>query len=99
MIDKIYVFDDIINLNYQTRIKDVLLGDGGPGDEENEAYGISHLKNVFGADTNWVQTSCNTYIDENGVSQHQEGKTPFRKRYASDAMKWYPDRQEFDFPS
>ena len=28
MIDKIYVFDDIINLNYQTRIKDVLLGDG-----------------------------------------------------------------------
>ena len=87
------------NVIYITVVdNDVLLGDGGPGDEENEAYGISHLKNVFGADTNWVQTSCNTYIDENGVSQHQEGKTPFRKRFASMGLKWYPDRQEFDLP-
>ena len=85
------------NVIYVTVVdNDVLLGDG---DEEIEANGISHLKGIFGADTNWVQTSCNTYVDEDGVSQHQEGKTPFRKRYASDAMKWYPDRQEFDFPS
>ena len=77
---------------------DILLGDGGPGDEETEAYGISHLKNLFGADKNWVQTSCNTYIDENGERQHLRGGTPFRKRYGAIGLKWYPDRQEFDLP-
>ena len=77
---------------------EVLLGEGGPGDEETEANGIAFMKNLNGADTNWVQTSYNTYVDENGVSKHLGGKTPFRKRFASMGLKWYPDRQEFDLP-
>lgn len=44
---------------------------------ENEQLGVDFCKQLFGQETNWKQTSYNTF-----AGQHKEGGTPFRKNYA-----------------
>ena len=43
MLDKIHVFDDIININYQIQIKDVLMGEGYFNDSEFPWYFIPDI--------------------------------------------------------
>jgi len=45
---------------------------------ESEAVGIARCQEIFGADTNWKQTSYNSWHGE-----HKGGGTAFRKNYAS----------------
>tara|TARA_R110002020_G_scaffold474057_1_gene704368 strand:- start:49 stop:327 length:279 start_codon:yes stop_codon:yes gene_type:complete len=69
-------------------------------DANTEANGIAKCKSLFGADTNWVQTSYNTYVDPaDNVSKHKLSGTPFRKRYAGKGMVWDSSNQEFDLAS
>ena len=66
-------------------------------DADTEANGIAKCKSLFGSDTNWVQTSYNTYVDPaDNVSRHGLSGTPFRKRYAGKGMVWDPTSQEFN---
>ena len=44
---------------------------------ESELKGINFCKSLYGQDTNWKQTSYNTF---EGI--HKLGGTPFRKNYA-----------------
>jgi hypothetical protein len=44
---------------------------------EVEEIGVAFCKKLLGADTNWKQTSYNTYFNT-----HKGGKTPFRANYA-----------------
>ena len=53
---------------------DVITDTNGP---EQEQLGIDFLKSIHGQDTNWVQTSYNTYGGE-----HLLGGTPLRKNFA-----------------
>tara|TARA_B100000470_G_C19795310_1_gene394031 strand:- start:2541 stop:2975 length:435 start_codon:yes stop_codon:yes gene_type:complete len=46
-------------------------------DAPNEAAGIAFCKSLFGDDTNWKQTSYNTFEGTHGL-----GGTPFRLNYA-----------------
>ena len=58
---------------------------------EQEALGITWLQNLFeGA---WVKTSYNTI-----ANTHLEGKTPFRKNYASIGMQYDKNRDAFIHP-
>ena len=65
---------------------------------ESEAKGILFLKNLFGQNTTWKQTSYNT---AEGV--HRLGGTPFRKNFASRDMPYDSGRDAFltiqPFPS
>ena len=65
---------------------------------ESEAKGILFLKNLFGQNTTWKQTSYNTL---EGV--HKLGGTPFRKNFASEGMPYDSGRDAFlqiqPFPS
>jgi len=65
---------------------------------ESEAKGILFLKNLFGQNTTWKQTSYNTF---EGV--HKLGGTPFRKNFASEGMPYDSGRDAFlqiqPFPS
>jgi hypothetical protein len=66
----------------------------------DEATGIAFCKKVFGSDTNWVQTSYNTYVDAgDGVSKHRLGGTPFRRKYAGIGDTWDAANQQFVEPS
>ena len=59
----------------------VVVADDDTADQdgvEMESVGVSYLQSIFGADTNWAQTSWNT---TEGV--HRAGGTPFRYRYAT----------------
>ena len=71
----------------------VVVGDGDTADEngvEIESIGVSYLQSIFGADTNWAQTSWNT---TEGV--HRQGGTPFRYRYASIGSVYNADSDVF----
>jgi hypothetical protein len=57
---------------------------------EQEELGISFCKSLYGEDTNWVQTSWNTF-----QNTHKDGGTPFRKNYAGIGMTWRPDLDGF----
>ena len=48
-----------------------------------EAIGIAFCKSLYGADTDWKQTSYNNN---------------FRGRYAGVGMTYDPDKDEFNFP-
>ena len=65
---------------------------------ESEAKGILFLKNLFGQNTTWKQTSYNTF---EGV--HKLGGTPFRKNYAARGMTYDAAKDAFipsqPFPS
>ncbi len=57
---------------------------------ESETKGITFLKNLYGQDTNWKQTSYNTY---GGV--HILGGTPFRKNHAGIGYTYDQQRDAF----
>jgi len=57
---------------------------------ESEQKGINFLKNIFGQDTNWKQTSYNTI---GGV--HNNGGTPFRKNHAGIGYTYDSQRDAF----
>lgn len=71
-IDSDNIVQQVIVVN-----NDVLLDSNGV---EQESKGIDFCKEVFGEDTNWVQTSYNG---------------SFRGRYAGVGMKYYPTVDEF----
>jgi len=56
----------------------------------NEQTGVDFLKSLYGSDTNWKQTSYNTFRNE-----HKLGGTPFRKNYAIIGGKYDPSRDAF----
>ena len=57
---------------------------------EKEELAINKLKEMFGPQTRWVQTSYNT---QGGV--HLLGKTPLRKNFAGIGYTYDPDRDAF----
>ncbi|MGL5220887.1 MAG: hypothetical protein ACRC8G_15795 [Plesiomonas shigelloides] len=57
---------------------------------EVEALGIAKCKELFGQETNWLQTSYNTY---GGV--HRNGGTSLRKNYAGINFSYDPQRDAF----
>ena len=57
---------------------------------EQEIIGIKFLKNLYGQDTNWKQTSYNT---NGGI--HQLGGTPFRKNHAGIGYTYDSNRDAF----
>jgi hypothetical protein len=57
---------------------------------ESEAKGIAFCKSLFGQETNWKQTSYNTY---GGV--HKLGGTPFRKNFAGISFNYDEQRNAF----
>ena len=57
---------------------------------EQETIGIDLLKNLYGQDTNWKQTSYNTH---GGV--HSNGGTPFRKNHAGIGYTYDSQRDAF----
>lgn len=59
-------------------------------DVEHEQRGIDFCKQLFGQETNWKQTSYNTF-----AGQHKEGGSPFRKNYASYGFVYDPQRDAF----
>ena len=59
----------------------------------DETTGINFLKNLYGNDTVWKQTSYNTV---GGV--HLLGGTPFRKNYAGIGYKYDEERNAFITP-
>jgi hypothetical protein len=61
---------------------------------EQESLGINFCKSLFGENTNWVQTSYNTF---GGV--HKLGGTAFRKNYAGVGDTWRQDLDGFVSPS
>jgi len=58
-----------------------------------EQAGIDFLKNLYGQDTNWKQTSYNTY---GGV--HSLGGTPLRKNFAGIGHTYDENRDAFIAP-
>ena len=74
----------------------IVVGDDNTSDEEGnevEAIGVAFLKELYGEDTNWVQTSYNTT-----EATHQYGGTPLRGYYASVGLTYDPVRDIFIFP-
>jgi len=69
---------------------------------ESEQKGINFLKNIFGQDTNWKQTSYNTkggkhYLSDNsGLSNTQE--KAFRKNHAGIGYTYDEQRDAFISP-
>jgi len=59
----------------------------------SEQVGIEFLKNLHGQDTNWKQTSYNTY---GGV--HSLGGTPLRKNFAGIGYTYDENRDAFIAP-
>jgi len=57
---------------------------------ESEEKGISFCKSLYGQDTNWKQTSYNTY---GGI--HKNGGTPFRKNHAAIGFTYDQQRDAF----
>ena len=57
---------------------------------EQENIGIEFLKNLYGQETNWKQTSYNTH---GGV--HSNNKTPFRKNHAGIGFQYDSQRDAF----
>jgi hypothetical protein len=55
-----------------------------------EQQGINFLKSLYGQDTEWRQTSYNTY-----GNVHKLGGTPFRKNYAGKGMFYDVERDAF----
>jgi hypothetical protein len=57
---------------------------------ESETKGITFLKNLYGEDTNWRQTSYNT-----NAGVHSLGGIPFRKNHAGIGYQYDPQRDAF----
>ena len=81
---------DNIVLRVITVDDDDCLDDDG---NESETVGIAFCRTVFGADTNWAQTSYNT---SGGV--HALGATPFRHAYAFPTLRFDAERDAFIDP-
>jgi hypothetical protein len=60
---------------------------------ESETKGITFLKNLYGEDTNWKQTSYNT-----NAGVHSLGGTPFRKNHAGIGYTYDEQRDAFIAP-
>lgn len=58
-----------------------------------EEAGVTYLKNLYGQDTIWKQTSYNTQAGE-----HLLGGTPFRKNFAGHEMVYDAARDAFIHP-
>ena len=58
--------------------------------QEDEELGVTFLKKIWGADTNWKQCSYNTTA---GV--HELGGTPLRKNYPGKGYQYDPARDAF----
>jgi len=61
---------------------------------ESEAVGIAFCQSLLGSETNWKQTSYNTFKGE-----HLDGGTQFRKNYAEIGMKYDSTRDAFYEPN
>lgn len=72
-------------------INNLEIGDSQGG--ESEAKGIKFLKEINGENTNWVQTSYNTYRNI-----HELGGEPFRWNYATIGSTWDSIQQGFILP-
>jgi hypothetical protein len=66
-------------------------------DENDLVDGVSSWETYYGniRGQTCVRTSYNTYRDENGVSQHALGGTPFRGTYAGIGMRYDKDADVF----
>lgn len=77
-------FAELDNNNIVTRVVTVnnsdILDENG---QESEAIGIAFLKNIFGQDTTWVQTSYNE---------------KFRGMYAAEGCYYDADNNRFIWP-
>jgi hypothetical protein len=60
---------------------------------ESETKGIEFLRKINGENTNWVQTSYNTYRNI-----HELGGEAFRWNYATIGSTWDPAQQGFILP-
>lgn len=73
------------------------------GRDENETVdGISDWETYYASlrpGHYCKRTSYNTYIDLNGVSQHANGGTPFRKTFASIGSTYDPNTDTFNPPA
>lgn len=68
------------------------------GRDENDLIdGVTSWESHYGElrGMTCLRTSYNTYVDENGVSQHREGGTPFRGTYAGIAYTYDSDANVF----
>lgn len=61
-----------------------------PIEDQYESIGQEYLSNTLGLTGTWVQTSYNTYRNK-----HRNGKTPFRKNYASIGYTYDSSRDAF----
>ena len=57
---------------------------------ESETKGITFLKNLYGEDTNWRQTSYNT-----NKGEHSSNGIPFRKNHAGIGYQYDSQRDAF----
>ena len=83
-------------LNDQNKVTQVVVVNNDVATDE--AAGVAFLKNIYGQNTIWKQTSYNT---QRGV--HALGGTPFRKNFAGIDMNYDESRDAFvpdqPFPS
>lgn len=80
-----------------TVVNVIVVADSDCGDKdfpESEPIGQAFIASI-GLDGEWLQTSYNTYRDENGVPQHRNGGIPFRGKYAGIGDKYDPVTEEF----
>jgi len=66
----------------------------GNNDAPTEAAGKTFIASI-GLLGDWVQTSYNTYRDNNGVSRHRTGGIPFRGQYAGIGDRYDAKLDEF----
>jgi hypothetical protein len=86
-----YAFLDANNI-----VTEVIVG----RDEDEVVNGISDWEAHYSEIRGQVckRTSYNTYRDENGVSQHANGGTPFRGKYAGIGDKYNAELDVFESP-
>jgi len=66
-------------------------------DENDLADGVTSWESYYGEfrGMTCLRTSYNTYLDDNGVSQHRKGGTPFRGTYAGIGYTYDSDANIF----
>jgi len=85
-------------INDDNIVTEVIVG----RDENDLVTGISSWEDYYSTKRNGQvckRTSYNTYRDEDGVSQHTNGGTPFRGQYAGIGDTYDADLDEFVTPA
>ena len=83
-------------LNADNIVTEVIVG----RDENDLVEGVTSWETYYGAlrGMTCLRTSYNTYVDEEGVSQHRTGGTPFRGTYAGIGYIYDPATDTFTPP-